>query len=61
MIHPTTNVHTLKHALDARYDAFYESEVQKVGYEKCELGYILESEGPQKASVFDADVEYQRK
>lgn len=59
VIHPSGDVKTLRDALDGRFDAFYTSEVaQKVGFEKCELGYILGSEGPQQAVVFDAEKVY---
>jgi N-acetylglucosamine-6-sulfatase len=59
VIHPKGDVKTLKDALDGRFDAFYTSEVaKKVSFEKCELGYILESEGPQEAVVFDAGRNY---
>lgn len=54
VIHPNGNVKTLKDALQQEFDAFYTSEVaNKVSFEKCELGYILESEGPQEAIIFD--------
>jgi N-acetylglucosamine-6-sulfatase len=59
VIHPKGDVKTLKDALNKRFDAFYLSEVaKKVSFEKCELGYILESEGPQDAIVFDASDTY---
>lgn len=54
MIHPKGDVKTLRDALDQRFDAFYTSEIAKrVSFEKCELGYLLESEGPQETVVFD--------
>jgi N-acetylglucosamine-6-sulfatase len=52
VIHPARNVQTLKEALDTRFDNFYSSVSAAVSFEKCELGYILESEGPQEAIVF---------
>jgi hypothetical protein len=54
VIHPKGDVKTLRDALDKRFDAFYTSNVaNQVSFEKCELGYILKSEGPQTAVVFD--------
>jgi N-acetylglucosamine-6-sulfatase len=59
VIHPAGDVRTLKDALHRKFDAFYASEVaKKVSFEKCELGYILESEGPQDVVVFDAERNY---
>ena len=60
VIHPAGDVATLADALDERFDAFYLSEglAKRVGFEKCELGYIVESEGPQEAVVFDAERDY---
>jgi N-acetylglucosamine-6-sulfatase len=53
IIHPAGNVKTLSGALNKRFDHFYASVSATVSFEKCELGYILESEGPQKAVVFE--------
>jgi N-acetylglucosamine-6-sulfatase len=59
VIHPVGDVKTLADALDTRFDAFYEREVtRRVGFEKCELGYLLESEGPQDSVVFDEGGDY---
>lgn len=52
VIHPAGNVKTLEGALNKRYDKFYASVSESVSFKKCELGYILESEGPQQAAVF---------
>ena len=52
VVHPAGNVKTLADALNKRFDSFYASVSQTVSFEKCELGYILESEGPQEAAVF---------
>lgn len=46
-LHPQGNVNSLKDALSPRFDAFYEKEQAKVSYSKCEMGYIVESEGAQ--------------
>jgi N-acetylglucosamine-6-sulfatase len=52
VIHPAGNVQTLEDALNTRFDSFYSSVSAAVSFDKCELGYILESEGPQEAVVF---------
>jgi N-acetylglucosamine-6-sulfatase len=44
-LHPNLGVHTLAEALDVKYDGFYESYT-KIHFERCEYGYIVESEGP---------------
>lgn len=46
-LHPAGNVQNLHDALAARYDYFYETEQKKVSYDRCELGYIVDAEGPQ--------------
>jgi len=46
-LHPVGNVHNLRDALASRFDYFYETQQKKVSFDRCELGYILESEGPQ--------------
>jgi N-acetylglucosamine-6-sulfatase len=56
VIHPAGDVKTLREALDTRFDAFYETEVkERVRFERCELGYILASEGPQQVLEFKQD------
>ncbi|CAK7216858.1 hypothetical protein SEUCBS140593_003005 [Sporothrix eucalyptigena] len=44
-------VNTLVDALDEQFDAFYAGQ-PKVRFDKCELGYIPSSEGPQHVSPF---------
>ncbi|EXJ60406.1 hypothetical protein A1O7_04558 [Cladophialophora yegresii CBS 114405] len=44
-LHPTGEVRNLRDALDARFNEYYH-EHPKVRYERCERGYIPESEGP---------------
>lgn len=44
LLHPAGDVHTLRDALDPQFDHFYETR-PKVQYEKCERGYVPESEG----------------
>jgi hypothetical protein len=59
VIHPAGDVRTLAEALDQRFDAFYLGYVrERVRFEKCELGYILESEGPQEIVAFEEGREY---
>ncbi|KAL5327615.1 hypothetical protein ACEPPN_005316 [Leptodophora sp. 'Broadleaf-Isolate-01'] len=58
VIHPAGDVKTLGHALARKFDAFYESVRKRVGFTKCELGYIVESEGAQEAVVYREGGEY---
>lgn len=44
-LHPLKDVNNLSDALDKKFDHFYEEKVERVEFEKCEKGYILESEG----------------
>ena len=54
VIHPNGDVRSLADALDEKFDAFYLREVAiKVQFDKCELMYVIESEGPQKGLAFD--------
>lgn len=46
-LHPEGDVHNLRDALSSRFDVFYEQQQEKVRYSRCELGYILDAEGPQ--------------
>lgn len=45
VLHPAQDVRSLKDAMNDKYDKFY-AQQQKVKFERCEKGYILESEGP---------------
>ena len=36
----------MKDALDPDYDKYFAERVTKVKFDKCEKGYIAESEGP---------------
>ena len=54
VIHPAGDVKTLADALRADFDDFYYSVAERVRFDKCELGYISESEGPQEILSFDA-------
>lgn len=56
-LHPYDNkVKNLKHALDPVFDAFYEAQ-PKVSYSSCELGYLLDAEGPQQVNAFGEEQE----
>lgn len=46
VLHPQGDVTSLSDALKVRFDAFYKEQV-KVSFNRCELGYIIGSEGPQ--------------
>jgi len=46
-LHPSGGVTTLKDAMKRKYDYFYEKEQVKIKYSRCELGYLLDAEGPQ--------------
>ncbi|KAK5659229.1 hypothetical protein OQA88_1320 [Cercophora sp. LCS_1] len=46
-LHPEGSVENLKDALSSRFDVFYEKQQKRVSYDRCELGYILDAEGPQ--------------
>ncbi|KAI9848176.1 MAG: hypothetical protein M1837_000850 [Sclerophora amabilis] len=52
VLHPQGDVGSLSDALSPAYDAFYEEIKTKVAYDRCELGYIVESEGPQSPPIF---------
>lgn len=45
-LHPQGDVTSLKEALEPRFDNFYNRQT-RVKYSHCELGYIVEAEGPQ--------------
>ena len=53
-LHPDGEVRDLHDALQERYDDFYEEKMERVEFEKCEKGYILESEG----AVWDGKIAY---
>lgn len=45
-LHPQGNVASLQDALSARFDVFYATQTS-VRFDRCEMGYILDAEGPQ--------------
>ena len=50
-LHPKANIKNLKEALQVDYDAFY-AEQPKVSYSSCQLGYLVDEEGPQHVNKF---------
>ncbi|AEO60121.1 hypothetical protein MYCTH_2095444 [Thermothelomyces thermophilus ATCC 42464] len=46
-LHPAGNVQNLHDALNPRFDVFYEQQQKKVSFTRCEMGYLLDAEGPQ--------------
>ncbi|PBP22186.1 hypothetical protein BUE80_DR007019 [Diplocarpon rosae] len=61
VIHREGDVNTLGNALAQKFDSFYASVASRVSvsFEKCELGYILQSEGPQDVVVYESERDYQ--
>ena len=53
-LHPEGGIKNLKHALKANFDVFYEAQ-PKVSYSSCQLGYLVDEEGPQHPHAFGAD------
>lgn len=52
VLHPDEAVRSLRDALRAKFDAFYE-EQPRVSFSSCQLGYIKDEEGPQNVHVWD--------
>ncbi|KAK3321998.1 alkaline-phosphatase-like protein [Apodospora peruviana] len=46
-LHPTGDVQNLRDALTSQFDDFYVAEQKRVSYDRCELGYVIDAEGPQ--------------
>ncbi|KAI1856113.1 hypothetical protein JX265_011828 [Neoarthrinium moseri] len=46
-LHPAGSVETLKEALSPRFDVFYAEKRQNIVFDRCEMGFILDAEGPQ--------------
>lgn len=51
VLHPQGDVASLSDALTVQFDSFYEEQV-KVSFNRCELGYIIDAEGPQAAYAY---------
>lgn len=58
VLHPEGDVKTLGDALSHEFDKFYAHVSSRVSFDRCELGYILESEGPQEPIVYDSRKSY---
>lgn len=50
-LHPDGSVLSLKGALDSKYNSFYHSQ-PKVSFDRCEFGYEIDAEGPQKTFAY---------
>ncbi|KAI1735284.1 arylsulfatase-like protein [Xylaria scruposa] len=46
-LHPGGSVETLQDALSPRFDSFYETRTNRIRFDRCEPGYILDAEGAQ--------------
>jgi hypothetical protein len=46
-LHRAGNVRNLQDALSSRFDSFYEEQQKKVSFDRCELGHLVDAEGPQ--------------
>ncbi|KAK4575180.1 hypothetical protein LTR86_001032 [Recurvomyces mirabilis] len=56
VLHPDGSVKDLHAALDQKYDLFYEVEQERVRFDKCEMGYIKEVEGPGGVKTWDGEL-----
>jgi N-acetylglucosamine-6-sulfatase len=45
-LHPAGDAASLSDALDSRFDGFY-AKAAKVGFSRCDMGYLVNAEGPQ--------------
>ena len=52
VLHPGGDVQDLHDALNSDFDEFYEVQQQRVYFEKCEKGYIAESEWPDGPKIW---------
>lgn len=46
-LHPAGNVLNLHDALQVKFDEYYSKQVDRISFDRCEQGYILDAEGPQ--------------
>lgn len=46
-LHPDGDVQGLGDALSPRWDRFYEERERMIQFDRCEMGFILDAEGPQ--------------
>ena len=52
VLHPKGDVVSLWDALNPTFDTFYKKQQSKVEFTRCELGQIIDAEGPQNAIGF---------
>ncbi|KAF5672808.1 arylsulfatase [Fusarium circinatum] len=57
ILHPEGGVMSLKDALQAKFNTFYEEQV-KVRFERCEYGYLIDAEGPQVGYEYREGLEW---
>lgn len=57
VLHPAGDVPNLSVAMYEQYDDFYAKQ-PKVSFDKCELGYIVGSEGPQTPNYYGSGSDY---
>ena len=46
-LQPDENISNLVEALQPKFDDFYQNQVPRVQFTRCEPGYIIDAEGPQ--------------
>jgi N-acetylglucosamine-6-sulfatase len=51
VLHPDSNVRSLKDALSPGFDAFYKAQ-KELYWTQCEQAYVAESEGPDSVDQF---------
>ncbi|EWC47310.1 hypothetical protein DRE_03429 [Drechslerella stenobrocha 248] len=56
-LHPDGDVDSLLDSLKPRFDAFYDRQ-QSVQFDRCEMGYILDAEGPQEALSYTRGIHW---
>ena len=52
VLHPDGKVATLRDAVHGDFDAFYTNQ-PKVSFSSCQLGYLIDAEGPQHVNSWD--------
>ena len=50
-LHPKADIKNLKDALHSDFDTFYRTQ-PKISYSSCQLGYLVDEEGPQHVNKF---------
>lgn len=51
-LHPSGEIRSLKQALHPKFDDFYDKQ-PKIAFKSCQLGYLIDEEGPQNVDVWD--------